>query len=66
MRSGLLTEPLQLANTSRNRHRLCAFFVILLTLTIFASLKQLNPAIAKLLPISALDPFEPSSILFCR
>ena len=45
MQTGLLTEPLQLANTrSATIIGFVHFFVMLLTLTIFASLKQLNPS----------------------
>ena len=42
---GLVTEPLQLANTrTATMIGFVHFFVMLLTLTIFASLKQLNPS----------------------
>jgi spermidine/putrescine transport system permease protein len=48
LRSGLLTEPLQLANTrTATVIGFVHFFVMLLTLTIFASLKQLNPSYRK-------------------
>jgi spermidine/putrescine transport system permease protein len=46
--SGLLTDPLQLANTrAATVIGFVHFFVMLLTLTIFASLKQLNPSYRK-------------------
>ena len=45
---GLVTEPLQLANTrTATIIGFVHFFVMLLTLTIFASLKQLNPSYRK-------------------
>ena len=48
IRSGLLVEPLQLANTrAATIIGFVHFFVMLLTLTIFASLKQLNPSYRK-------------------
>lgn len=48
LRSGLLSEPLQLANTrTATVIGFVHFFVMLLTLTIFASLKQLNPSYRK-------------------
>ena len=48
MRTGLFTEPLQLANTrTATVIGFVHFFVMLLTLTIFASLKQLNPSYRK-------------------
>ena len=48
MESGLFTEPLQLANTrTATVIGFVHFFVMLLTLTIFASLKQLNPSYRK-------------------
>jgi spermidine/putrescine transport system permease protein len=48
MRTGLFTEPLQLANTrAATIIGFVHFFVMLLTLTIFASLKQLNPSYRK-------------------
>ncbi len=46
--SGLLAEPLQLANTrAATIIAFTHFFVMLLTLTIFANLKQLSPSYAK-------------------
>ncbi len=46
--SGLFAEPLQLANTrAATIIGLTHFFVMLLTLTIFANLKQLSPSYAK-------------------
>jgi spermidine/putrescine transport system permease protein len=46
--TGLLAEPLQLANTrTATIIGFVHFFVMLLTLTIFASLKQLNPSYRK-------------------
>jgi len=46
--SGLLTEPLQLANTrGATIIGFVHFFVMLLTLTIFANLKQLSPSYAR-------------------
>jgi spermidine/putrescine transport system permease protein len=46
--TGLLTEPLQIANTrTATIIGFVHFFVMLLTLTIFASLKQLNPSYRK-------------------
>lgn len=46
--SGLLAEPLQLANTrAATIIGFTHFFVMLLTLTIFANLKQLSPSYAK-------------------
>lgn len=46
--SGLLAEPLQLANTrAATIIGFSHFFVMLLTLTIFANLKQLSPSYAK-------------------
>ena len=48
LRTGLFTEPLQLANTrAATVIGFVHFFVMLLTLTIFASLKQLNPSYRK-------------------
>jgi spermidine/putrescine transport system permease protein len=48
MRTGLFAEPLQLANTrTATVIGFVHFFVMLLTLTIFASLKQLNPSYRK-------------------
>jgi spermidine/putrescine transport system permease protein len=48
LRTGLLAEPLQLANTrTATIIGFVHFFVMLLTLTIFASLKQLNPSYRK-------------------
>ena len=48
MRSGLLAEPLQLANTRiATVIGFVHFFVMLLTLTIFANLKQLSPSYRK-------------------
>ncbi len=48
MRTGFFTEPLQLANTrTATVIGFVHFFVMLLTLTIFASLKQLNPSYRK-------------------
>ncbi len=48
LRSGLLAEPLQLANTrAATVIGFVHFFVMLLTLTIFASLKQLSPSYRK-------------------
>ena len=48
LRTGLLAEPLQLANTrTATVIGFVHFFVMLLTLTIFASLKQLNPSYRK-------------------
>ncbi len=48
MRTGLFTEPLRLANTrTATVIGFVHFFVMLLTLTIFASLKQLNPSYRK-------------------
>jgi spermidine/putrescine transport system permease protein len=48
LRTGLVTEPLQLANTrTATIIGFVHFFVMLLTLTIFASLKQLNPSYRK-------------------
>ena len=48
VQTGLLTEPLQLANTrTATIIGFVHFFVMLLTLTIFASLKQLNPSYRK-------------------
>jgi spermidine/putrescine transport system permease protein len=48
MGSGLFTEPLQLANTrTATVIGFVHFFVMLLTLTIFANLKQLSPSYRK-------------------
>ncbi len=48
MRTGFFAEPLQLANTrTATVIGFVHFFVMLLTLTIFASLKQLNPSYRK-------------------
>lgn len=48
MRTGLFAEPLQLANTrAATVIGFVHFFVMLLTLTIFASLKQMNPSYRK-------------------
>ncbi len=48
LRAGLVAEPLQLANTrAATIIGFVHFFVMLLTLTIFASLKQLNPSYRK-------------------
>ena len=48
MESGLFTEPLQLANTrTATVIGFVHFFVMLLTLTIFANLKQLSPSYLK-------------------
>ena len=59
LRAGLLTEPLQLANTrTATIIGFVHFFVMLLTLTIFASLKQLNPSYRKAASDLGAGPFR--------
>ena len=57
--SGLLAEPVQLANTRTGTViGFVHFFVMLLTLTIFASLKQLSPSYRKAAADLGAGPFR--------
>jgi spermidine/putrescine transport system permease protein len=57
--SGLFTEPLQLANTrTATVIGFVHFFVMLLTLTIFANLKQLSPSYRKAAADLGANPFQ--------
>ena len=57
--SGLLSEPVQLANTrAATVIGFVHFFVMLLTLTIFASLKQLSPSYRKAAADLGAGPFR--------
>ena len=59
MESGLFTEPLQLANTrTATVIGFVHFFVMLLTLTIFANLKQLSPSYRKAAADLGANPFQ--------
>jgi spermidine/putrescine transport system permease protein len=59
MGSGLFTEPLQLANTrTATVIGFVHFFVMLLTLTIFANLKQLSPSYRKAAADLGANPFQ--------
>jgi spermidine/putrescine transport system permease protein len=57
--SGLLVEPLQLANTrTATVIGFVHFFVMLLTLTIFANFKQLSPSYRKAAADLGANPFQ--------
>ncbi len=64
---GVLAEPVQLANTrTATIVGFVHFFVMLLTLTIYASLKQLSPNYAGRRPTSAPVRCGPSCTSSCR
>ena len=65
--SGLLAEPVPIANTRfATVTGFVHFFVMLLTLTIFANLKQLSPSYRKAAADLGANGIRPSSTSCCR